>query len=495
MIATVQNQDNQANQTGHALDRPLLTSLPHAHRSASFSPHSPADKMSPTSRTHLFISYAVQDSALAGWLARKLSLAGYAVWFDRMKLLGGEPWPQDIDVAIKERTFRMLAILSENSIKKPNPSKERALALQISKDENIPDFLIPLKADGVKLDWLMTDLSYLPFNRGWADGWRQLLKKLDSINAPKAIPAGSGLAAQTFDAGAGLLTNASEEIVTNALLIKSVPEVLTFFEFTREASKDEDRRMQYNWGCYRVANGYLAFGPPPSEFQEMVRQTKTAFTWRDTREYEGIDVNNIVRHIIEQTLETRLKYSKCLPHPNNHRLFYLRSGWSPDGKIHYIGRGGKKTYKRIEGRARIWKQGVPKEVKHFFGFELKRWRLNDQTVAFQIRPTLVFAEPNGQLILDARVGSLRRRLTKMWYNAEWVNRLLAATQVISSASPIPGDGLVLESTTLRIQAPTGIREEMLVADPAEDEIAEDAVPELPEEDDEAEKAKESDESA
>lgn len=495
MNAAVLNQDNRADQTGHAPRHPLLTSLPNALGSASLGSQGTEDKTLPTSRTHLFISYAVQDSALAGWLARKLSLAGYAVWFDRMKLLGGEPWPQDIDVAIKERSFRMLAILSENSIKKPNPSKERALALQISKDENIPDFLIPLKADGVKLDWLMTDLSYLPFNRGWADGWRQLLKKLDSIHAPKAIAMESGLAAQTFDAGAGLLTNTPEEIVTNALLIKSVPEVLKFFEFTREASRDEDRRMKYNWGCYRVANGYLAFGPPPAEFQEMVRQTKTAFTWRDTREYEGINVTNIVRHIIEQTLETRLKYSKCQSHPNNHRLFYLRAGWSSDGKIHYVGRGGKKTYKRIEGRARIWKQGVPKEVKHFFGFELKRWRLNDQTVAFQIRPTLVFAEPNGQLILDARVGSLRRRLTKMWYNAEWVNRLLAATQVIASAPPISGDGLVLEATALRIQAPTGIREELLVSDPAEDEIAEDAVPELPEEDDEAEKTKDSDESA
>lgn len=451
--------------------------------------------MSQNARTHLFISYAVQDSAFAGWLARKLSLAGYPVWFDRMKLLGGEPWPQDIDVAIKERTFRMLAILSENSIKKPNPSKERALALQISKEENIPDFLIPLKADGVKLDWLMTDLSYLPFNRGWADGWRQLLKKLASINAPQTIPAGSNLAAQTFDTGTELLSNSPEEIVTNALLIKSIPEVLTFFEFTREASKEEDRRMQYNWGCYRVPHGYLAFGPPPAEFQEMVRQTKTAFTWRDSQEYEGIEVANIVRHIVEQTLETRLKYSKCQSHPTNHRLFYLRAPWSQDGKIHYVGRTGKKTYKRIEGRARIWKQGVPKEVKHFFAFELRRWRLNDATVAFQIRPTLVFAEPNGQLILDARVGSLRRRLTKMWYNAEWVNRLLAATQVIAGAAPVPGDGLVLETTTLRIQAPTGIKEELLVADPAEDELADDAVPELPEEDDEADKAKEADESA
>src|SRR5258705_12055302 len=99
--------------------------------------------------THLFISYAIEDAALADWLARKLANQGYAVWLDRLKMLGGEPWPQDIDVAIKERTFRMLALLSTHSIKKPNPSKERTLALSISKTREIPDFLIPLKVDSV----------------------------------------------------------------------------------------------------------------------------------------------------------------------------------------------------------------------------------------------------------------------------------------------------------------------------------------------------------
>src|SRR5690242_12312881 len=102
MNAAVQNKDNRADQTGHAPQHPLLTSLPNTLGGVSLGSQGTEDKMLPTSRTHLFISYAVQDSALAGWLARKLSLAGYAVWFDRMKLLGGEPWPQDIDVAIKE---------------------------------------------------------------------------------------------------------------------------------------------------------------------------------------------------------------------------------------------------------------------------------------------------------------------------------------------------------------------------------------------------------
>jgi hypothetical protein len=57
--------------------------------------------------THLYISYATEDIALATWLARKLAAVGYAVWFDKLKLLWGEPWPQSIDDAIKHRTFRM----------------------------------------------------------------------------------------------------------------------------------------------------------------------------------------------------------------------------------------------------------------------------------------------------------------------------------------------------------------------------------------------------
>jgi TIR domain len=92
------------------------------------------------SSTHLFISYADEDVALAKWLARKLASFGYAVWFDQLKMLGGEPWPQTIDDAIKNRTFRMLALMSANSISKPNPTKERTLALRIARQRNIPDF-------------------------------------------------------------------------------------------------------------------------------------------------------------------------------------------------------------------------------------------------------------------------------------------------------------------------------------------------------------------
>jgi hypothetical protein len=41
-------------------------------------------------RDHLFISYAAENSVLADWFARRLAALGYAVWYDRLKLLGGE---------------------------------------------------------------------------------------------------------------------------------------------------------------------------------------------------------------------------------------------------------------------------------------------------------------------------------------------------------------------------------------------------------------------
>src|SRR2546428_13238231 len=94
-------------------------------------------------RSHLFISYAVEDVTLARWLARKLAARGHPVWFDLMKLLGGEPWPQTIDEAIKHRTFRMLALISEHSLRKHKPTGERTLAQRIAEQRQIPEFLIP----------------------------------------------------------------------------------------------------------------------------------------------------------------------------------------------------------------------------------------------------------------------------------------------------------------------------------------------------------------
>ncbi len=87
---------------------------------------------------HLFISYAIEDGCFADWLALKLASEGFKVWYDRLKLLGGESYPHDITEAIQNKTFRLIAILSHNSINKENPRKERTLGIKCWKEQEKP---------------------------------------------------------------------------------------------------------------------------------------------------------------------------------------------------------------------------------------------------------------------------------------------------------------------------------------------------------------------
>lgn len=410
--------------------------------------------------THLFISYATEDAPLADWLARKLANQGYAIWQDRLKMLGGEPWPQDIDVAIKERTFRMLALLSEHSLKKPNPSKERTLALHIAKSRAIPDFMIPLKVDSVDLDWLTADLTYIPFNRGWSNGWRQLLDKLNSLDTPRLISARPELAAMSFNAGEGLVVNEPEEIVCNALPIQKIPQYLSIFSLKRASFSNVDNISDADWPVFQVSESlFAAFGPPPSDPKLRVWGRKDGVEWRNQDEYEGIPTANIVRDLIERTIRARLLRAGVQRHPKRDRTYYLLPSYSNDGKLHFQGRTGKSTWCKIQGKTKIVRPRKPAEhVKHLFAFDLLRWHITRNEVALQIRPNLVFTDVDDNLILDDKVGPLRRKLTKSWWNDKWLNRLLAATNLVIHAEPIPYDGIVFGDGLIRIQADRSLNE-------------------------------------
>jgi len=202
-------------------------------------------------RDHLFISYAWEDGALAEWLVRKLTAAGYRVWCDRFKMLGGERWPKDIDRAIKTRTFRMIALLSAASINKENPSKERQMALTLSKERK-EDFLIPLNVDGLRpreLGWELSDLDYIAFEH-WASGFEQLLKKLESISAPRLRAAeGPALAAKTF-LPPNVLRDVEEPLYANCLVVTTIPEVVQRFTLSRPLAAVERSALETRWAFF-----------------------------------------------------------------------------------------------------------------------------------------------------------------------------------------------------------------------------------------------------
>ena len=217
-------------------------------------------------RNHLFVSYAWEDGALAEWLTLKLTAEGYVVWCDRFKILGGERWPDDVDAAIRSDTFRMLHLVSKHSLRKPNPKKERELALQLESERG-GEILIPLNVDGTKpseLPWRIVDVAYIPF-QNWASGLAQLLIKLDSVDAPRPL-AGTGgqIAARAFLVPSAI-TEVEEELVSNVFAFTSVPRALRHFRFSPEVASGAASTLHEGWAFRNLgAKGALAFTEPPA---------------------------------------------------------------------------------------------------------------------------------------------------------------------------------------------------------------------------------------
>ncbi|MFQ5473893.1 MAG: toll/interleukin-1 receptor domain-containing protein, partial [Dehalococcoidia bacterium] len=220
------------------------------------------------SRDLLFISYAWEDGAVAEWLTLKLTALGYRVWCDRFEMLGGEPWPADVDDAIRNHAFRLLHLVSKHSLHKPNPTKERELALALGRERGIPDFLIPLNLDGTKpseLPWRLIDVTYIPF-QDWGAGLQQLLKQLDRKGAPRSLGARGVAVAATAFLPVQAVCEEPEIVYSNCLPFVRVPKVVRRYQFSRPVYDSDSAILRDAW-AFRLIDDRLAlaFEPPPDE--------------------------------------------------------------------------------------------------------------------------------------------------------------------------------------------------------------------------------------
>ena len=84
----------------------------------------------------------------------------------------------------------MVALLSRESLRKPNPQGEWQKGFALGKKLGIEDFVIPLNTDGLRPDeitWNLQPINYISFTPSWAEGLTILLKKLESIDAPRGL--------------------------------------------------------------------------------------------------------------------------------------------------------------------------------------------------------------------------------------------------------------------------------------------------------------------
>ncbi len=431
------------------------------------------------SRQYLFISYASEDGDLAEWLTLKLTSEGYAVWCDRFKLLGGESYPRNIDEAIKSETFRVIALLSRFSLSKPNPVKERTLALNIARSRK-EDFLIPLNVDGLRpteLDWMTSDLTFIPFYKSWALGLRKLLKKLSSIDAPKPIRNGKETVAATF-LDTGFTDDQPEEVSTNCLRILRIPDVIKKFRFNTYVSRYALLTLADTWAIYPKDGGTaFAFHSPPEDHRVNYQITyEKEYALSKTATIEGIDSGNIVKNLLSRSIHAELSRRGLVADRNK---LHFPPGLLDGNRIRFRGYSGRYTRVQVSGR-RIWRR-VEQEPEEFQYCLSPRFRVRqdlDYGYIAQLTIGLRLTDMSGEPLKRKSAFARGRRIRKNWWNHEWYNRSLAIVSYLAGDKDtiVLGENereqIVISAEFIKGEVPVRVVEEKTSEheEPIEDEI-------------------------
>lgn len=416
--------------------------------------------------THLFISYANEDLALARWLARKLAARGHPVWFDKMKSLAGESWPQSADETIKSRTFRVLALISENSARKKKPALERMLAQRVVRQQKISDFLIPLQMDGSKPEELTDSAASISFEDGWSNGWKDLLKKLDSIKAPRPLENGAQLAAANFPHGDDLTNDVGEPVFANLIPIKSFPNLLRVFQAPEDMDPVEWEALDSAWTFYEITKDTLiAVIPPPPEFFDRIRTTRKQLPWAERGTFQDVPFRAIATAFILKALARRLIKAGCSRHsdPKLKDIFFLPKNFADAGQLSFASFEGKKLKLPIREKVSFRRLGVTEVNFHHFAFRLRLTRGLIGTFNVQLTPTLVLFDEKGGPVDAQSALSRIRRVTKTWKNEEWLNRVMAASQILIGSPPAGVNDPVLEPRLLELRSPLKLEEALIAA--------------------------------
>jgi hypothetical protein len=420
--------------------------------------------MSDSGRRHLFISYATEDTRFVDWLCLRLLIEGYSVWYDRLKLLGGESYPIDIDEAIVRHAYRFIAVLSRNSIRKPNPLKERTSALSIARERK-ENFVIPLNLDGLsptELGWMYSDLTFIPFNN-WKDGLRMLLKNIEAAGTPKAD---SPVSVASLLQKQSCLVETPETLWSNLVPIKQIPAKLYRCEHEVAMDALSAQEAESVWPHFRENYSVCwSFQSPPEYLVDRYKFSQRG-TCDDWRSATGPDINfyNLGKKVTNSTLFHRLlsaglrydaknDYTYVPNEAKFKRLTFLTttgSGW--------IKPVGQRSFRAGNGRA---------SIRYHLSPVLRAWLDFGGRDYVQIRTRLYLTELDGTPISSSRMQTRRKAICRSWWNHEWLSRIFATLQLMSSPEQyirigdIPEEQLVLERFPLTLTADRTLLETLL----------------------------------
>ena len=393
----------------------------------------------------VFVSHAnPEDNDFSRWLSLQLGKLGYPVWCDLTRLLGGEDFWSDIEVAIRDGTAKFLFVLSRNSNQKVGPLQELNVALGAARLRNLNDFVIPLRIDDIPyqdINIQLNRLNAIDFSGSWAAGLKQLLAKLELDRVARDPRFTPSSVAAWWAGGGGLghdVLHEPEEYLSNWFRIDSLPDSLFMHSLPGFVTLEELKVLPFPFRkvgslviCFARAEDvdlYLGGGVRVLETWEV-----NTFKFLDGLDGDvrigGEECHRVLVHLLRRgwrqlvrsvgMWERRLGYSSD---------FYVPLGLLQGERVTIPPVAGGGAWRSLVGYRSVGSRDGDERAKRYWHFAVSDRVTFEPFPMFQLTPRIVFSMDGKHLIDDsARVHRYRRSQGRDWWNPEWRDRTLGLT--------------------------------------------------------------------
>jgi len=423
----------------------------------------------------IFINHATpEDNAFARWLGSKLELAGYKVWYDLARLKGGDLFWDKIEGAIRNESFRFLAVVSTVSVGKEGVKNELSVAAAIEKSQ--PGFVIPLRIDNYDFGLFPITIhrkSAIDFANGWHKGLAALLDTLEEVKAPKVStpdPASVRHWLAEMKEGAILRTAHPEKLDSTWLPILSLPTSLETARFLGSDRKIKltQENMVLPW--FEHEDRIVGFAKSSDLVSLMSKSAMLkAASGVDTKTFieEGStfgdkpvskwEARKRVANLVRQAWELAMEAKGLALHEQSggRKVFYVTPGMTKGERIAFVDVDGRTRKKALHGRSEKRKANWSYAVGMVPAFD-DPWRI-------ELRSTIVFTGDDSKPIdAPAKAHRLRMSFCRSWWNDRWRGFLRAFLALIADGQseirlPVGSDRfIVIGAAPIVFTAPAGL---------------------------------------
>lgn len=397
----------------------------------------------------IFISHATpEDNDFTIWLASRLEMLGYKTWIDKEGLLGGERFWPTIQKAINESAKVLLVysknIITNDGVLKQGIETEIEYAKSIARQNGFRDYIIPLNIDDSPYNLVIgsPNINHIPFKNNWADGLKQLLKKLEKDNVKKTLNITESSMVEWYEneyVSKCRIINQKELYYTSWWQIMKIPQSFFLYQFQNEQQAKEILKINENTITSRQSNIISTFESnlnytitkeketfdllPVKKYSFTLPEILNGFdsdtfpTHRDAENYFKRLLSNVIFHLFKNKGLWRTELA------NKKLAFYLPlySNLKPI-RYHYPYSSPKKAPKRKSICGKFENMG-------YWHYAISPKAILFPFIGFSLKSHLIFTKDGFDVIEDKKkVHSYRRKKGKHFFNKEWRDMLLAFLQ-------------------------------------------------------------------